>query len=481
QAEYLIPELEPILQITKGVITYQEQVIRIAVDIAGYSMGEADALRKAMGKKKMDVMEAEKPKFVAGAVAKGYKEEKILELWELLVKFANYGFNKAHSAMYATVAFWTAYLKAHYPLEFMAALLEGDLDNFERVVIDLEECEKLGFKLLPPDINKSDFYFTIEGDQDIRFGLAAIKNVGKDIMKTLVNERKSNGEYKNLDDLVYRTVDKKVQQRALENMIMAGAFDIFGDRQALIKILPTVFEKYKKQRKTFETGQMDIFGMDAEAQKGLIQATPLPQDVKTPTHLILQWEKDLLGLYFTSHPLNNLQEFFAEKGVTPIRQLKEKKPGSLIVLGGLITNVKRITTKKGERMAFLSVEDKTGATDVLVFPSKYEEMKDQFTPNKPVLIVGRLSERDGAYAVVFEKSMYIDQEKFATEFSGIIYKINQKNKQKDIDALKTFIKENPGDTPVKIIIKNKEGVKTVNLKQGIEYNEQAKEFLKKFA
>ncbi len=481
EVKYLVPELEPILKITNGVITYQEQVIRIAVDIAGYTMGQADALRKAMGKKKMDVMEEEKPKFIQGAINKGFPEDKVLELWELLVKFANYGFNKAHSAMYATVAYWTAYLKGHYPLEFMAALLEGDLDNFNRVVIDLEECNRLGFKLLPPDINKSGYYFTIEGEDSIRFGLAAIKNVGKDIMKAIVQERETNGAYKSIDDLIARNMKNKIQPKVVEYLAMAGILDSFGDRNAIISIVNKIFEKQKKELRTQEIGQMGIFSLSTDSSENINNdITEIPKDIQTPTYQILQWEKELLGLYFSSHPLDNLQEFFATKNVTPVKHLPSKRPGSLVIVGGLITNVKRITTKKNERMAFLGIEDKTGTIDVLVFPSKYEEVKDSFIPNKPLLVAGRLSERDGAYAVVFEKSMYIDEEKHSSKFDGVILRISKGQNKKEIEQLKEYISTHPGDKQVKLIIEEGKENKIMDIKQRIEITEEFNELAMKF-
>ena len=210
--DYIVDELEPILSITNGVITYQEQVMKIAEIVAGYSLGAADILRRAMGKKKLDVMNAEKPTFIEGGLKNGFKKEDVEKLWERLVQFANYGFNKAHSASYATIAYWTAFLKANYPLEYMAALLEGDLEKFDRVILDLNECERLGIDVLPPDINKSDFYFTVEDEKSIRFGLAGIKNIGNDIVKYISKEKKENGQYKHLDDFVHRVfeeVDRK--------------------------------------------------------------------------------------------------------------------------------------------------------------------------------------------------------------------------------------------------------------------------------
>lgn len=481
EAHYLFPDLEPILSITNGVVTYQEQVIRIAVDIGGYTMGAADILRKAMGKKKMDVMEKEQPVFIKGGIANGYNEKNLKALWELLVKFANYGFNKAHSAMYATVAYWTAYLKAHYPLEFMASLLEGDMGNFERTTLDLEECTRLGFTVLPPSINKSTNYFSIEGEGTIRFGMGAIKNVGKDIIKYIVEEREEDGDFKHLDDFVYRMLAGKLQPRAVEYLIMAGALDEFGDRNALIQILPNVFDKYKKQRTREDLGQMDIFSMSNGDSKVETEKTEIVVEEPTPVHQILEWEKELLGLYFSSHPLDDLQEFFEAKKVIPIKGLQEKKNRQLVILGVLITNIKRITTKKGDRMAFLSVEDKSGTIDVIIFPRTYEEIKDTFEANKPILIAGRVNVRDEEKSIILEKAMHVDPSKFSSNFKGIIYKISPAHTDKQIMKLKKFIKDNPGGTTVKVIMNSGMELKSMILEQGIEMNKDALELQQKFS
>jgi DNA polymerase-3 subunit alpha len=479
KAEYLLPELEPILSPTNGVISYQEQVIRIAVDIAGYSLGQADAFRKAMGKKLIDVMEKEKAPFMEGALKKGFDKRKIEELWALLFKFANYGFNKAHSAMYAVVAYWTAYLKAHYPLEYMAALLEGDLERFDRVVLDLEECERLGFNVLPPAINNSGYFFRAEGDNSIRFGLGAIKNVGGDIIKEILLERDSNGKFASLDDFISRTLNKGVQPRVVEYLIKSGAMDEFGDRQAQLQVMEGLFDLHKKQNEIKSLGQIDLFGASGEPKgKG---TSLVPEDVITPSSKLLEWEKELLGIYFSSHPLDSLQTFFEEKDVTAIRDIKEKRNREIVVLGVLISNVKRITTKKGERMAFLTVEDKSGSTDVIVFPRSYEEMKDSFEANKPVLIAGRTNFRDGQTSIVFEKAKYIDEEKFADEFSGVVFKIGKNHKPEEISELRSFIRKTPGNTPVKILMHTEEGLKSVVLNYKIALNTEAKNLMRKFS
>jgi DNA polymerase-3 subunit alpha len=485
EPDYIFDDLEPVLKVTNGVITYQEQVMKIAQIIAGYSLGAADLLRRAMGKKVMAIMEAEKPKFMKGAEERGYPKKDVDRLWDKLLQFANYGFNKAHSASYATIAYWTAYLKGHYPLEFMAALLEGDLDNFDRVIIDLNECERLGIDVLPPTINQSEFYFTIENDKDIRFGLAAIKNVGSDIVKEVVKEREKNGPYKSLDDFIYRLIDTKLSKKAVEYLIMAGTMDEFGDRNALIKVLESVYEKAKKENKAFSAGQMDIFAVangngNGNPKENLIQATPLPDAEKTPVNQILEWEKELLGIYFSSHPLDNLQEFFQEKGVISIKQALERKNNELVVLGVLVSKIRRITTRKGDMMAFLSVEDKSGNTDVVVFPRTYKEMKEILEEGKPILIAGKINVRNDEKSIILEKAKYVDESKHGSNFEGVIFRIRPSHSADEVTELKQFINDSEGDMPVKIIINNGDNTKTKVLDKTIAMNSETKRWLRKF-
>ena len=481
--DYIFDELEPVLSITRGVITYQEQVMKIAQVIAGYSLGKADVLRRAMGKKKVEVMEAEKPKFVEGAKENGFDEEKVNKIWDKLIQFANYGFNKAHSASYATVAYWTAYLKAHYPIEFMAALLEGDLDNFDRVIIDLAECERLGIEVLPPSINESGYYFDAEGDHAIRFGLGGIKNVGDDIVKNIVKERCEHGQFKHLDDFVHRMFSS-VAKRAMEYLIMAGTMDIFGDRNALLQILPGIYEKEKARSKTQVLGQIDIFSLTSngeEKKEETVAMTPLPNIEKTPIAQTLAWEKELLGLYFSSHPLDSFQEFFESKNVIPLRQaLDEKKNNDLVILGVMVDKVRKITTKKGEIMAFLTIEDKTATSDAIVFPRTYQELKDSLTENKPILIAGRINVKDGEKSIVIEKAKYIDEEKCKSSFDGITFRIRPIHSEAEIAELKSFISQSDGDVPVRIIIDDGEKKKTAVLAKKISMNEETKKWLRKF-
>lgn len=484
EPHYILEDLKPILSVTNGVITYQEQVMKIATDLAGYTLSDADNLRRAMGKKKMEIMEAEKPKFISGGEERGYPKESMEEIWELLLKFANYGFNKSHAAAYAMVSYYTAYLKYHYPLEYMAALLEADLENFNRISLDIQECTRLGIEVVQPNINKSGVYFTVEEGtlKKIRFGLGAIKNVGHDIVVQIVKEREKNGEYRSLDDFILRNIKGKLQVRVVEYLIMAGAMDTWGDRRALLTILPGIFERFKKQKLSEEHGQIDFFNTPGGLEENAdLITTKVPDEVKCPMREVLQWEKELLGLYFSSHPLDDLQEFFAQKNVVSIQSIQNLRAGKLIVLGVLFTKVRRIATKKGDMMAFLTVEDKSGAIDAVVFPKLYDEMKEMFEANTPILMAARVSEREGAKSVIIEKAKHVDQDKFASNFKGVIFKITKKHTKKQIELLKTYLKDNPGDLPVKILVQEKDQLKTIDIKNKIALTPEGRELQQAFS
>ena len=480
--DYIFPELEPVLSITYGVITYQEQVMKIAQVIAGYSLGAADLLRRAMGKKKMEIMDKEKPKFMEGAKKNGFDEKETERLWSKLIQFANYGFNKAHSASYATIAYWTAYLKAHYPLEFMAALLEGDLDNFDRVIKDLNECERLGIDVLPPTINKSKFYFSIEDDSSIRFGLGGIKNVGSDIVKSIVDERKKNGLFKNLDNFIKRMFTRGIQKRVIEYLIMSGTMDEFGERNALLSLAPILFEKEKKNSASKNIGQIDIFSLGGNDLKmdDDNYSTPLPEVDKAMKYQVLQWEKDLLGLYFSSHPLDNLQTFLDSRKVVLIKDALEKKNNSVVLIGVMVNKIRRITTRKGEVMAFLSVEDKSGLADIIVFPKSYQEVRNSLVEGKPMLIAVRISVKAEEKSLIMEKGQYIDEEKYGDDFEGITFRIRDKHTEEEIKELKAYISRANGDLPVRIIVNSGQESKSVVLEKRISMNGDTKKWLRKF-
>jgi len=453
--------------------------MKIAQVVAGYSLGRADNLRRAMGKKKLEVMEAEKPAFIEGAVKNGFDKKLVEKLWDKLVLFANYGFNKAHSASYATTAYRTAYLKTHYPLQYMAALLEGDLEKFDRVIIDLKECERLGIQVLPPDINLSGFYFQTENDNAIRFGLGGIKNLGHDIVKNIVSERETNGKFQHLDDFVHRTFDK-VNKKAVEYLIMSGAMDSFGNRFNLLQTLPLVYEKEKNSEKVKNIGQFDFFSLDQSKTEN-ISMTPLVESKDADRNLMLQWERELLGMYFSSYPLDSLKEFFESKGVISISEaLENKKSGEDVILGVMVTKLRKITTKKGEIMAFLTIEDKTGSTDAIIFPRVYTELKESLKENIPMLILGRINERGGEKSIVVQKAKYVDERKHSSKFDGVTFKITIGHTEDEVSALKQFIQKSIGDTAVKIVVDDGITSNAVILNKTILVDEECQKWLRVF-
>lgn len=466
--DYIVPELKPILEVTNGVITYQEQIMKILSVIADYELGEASVVMKAMSKKIMEKVQKEKPRFYNGGEKNGFSKEVLDTIWERLLKFANYGFNKAHSSSYSHVTYWTAYLKAHYPEEFMASLLESDLDNFDRLVIDLAECKRLGINVLAPDINKSSFRFIKEGHNQIRFGLAAIKNVGEDVCADIVQMRDEKGQFRNLDDFIYRVIPLKATKRTIEYFIQAGAMDQWGDREALLKIFPDLYDRYKKQREVERQGQIGLFSNGGKPKEQIDTASPVPTIDNPRPFRKLQWEKELLGLYISSHPLDQFEEVFADKGVTPISQIDEDFVNKIVIVGGNITNIRRITTRKGDNMAFITLEDKTGELDIVSFPKNYELIRDELKEEVPVLIAGKVNDRDEKLSLIARKVRALDPEKHANKFDGIIFRIRPQHTEKQIQNLRQAIRKHKGKTKVKIITYNENSIKSIPLKQRIK-------------
>lgn len=480
--DYIFEELKPVLEVTNGVITYQEQVMKIAEVVGGYTLGNADLLRRAMGKKKMDIMKKEKPKFLEGAKKRGFDIKESERLWNKLVQFANYGFNKAHSASYATIAYWTAYLKTHYPLEYMAALLEGDLDNFDRVIVDLNECERLGINVLPPTINSSKTHFSIEGDSSIRFGLGGIKNIGMEIVQNIVEERKENGNYRNLDDFIQRLLKKGIQKRAIEYLIMSGTMDEFGERNSLLATAQVIFDRERKSNLSLEVGQMDIFTLpDSPLSNELdTRQTELLEVERAPKYEVLLWEKELLGIYFSSHPLDNLQTYLESKRAISIKDALEKKENTFANIGVMVSKIRRITTKRGQVMAFLTVEDKSSSCDVIVFPKTYVDMRDELIEGRPMLIHARVSNKRDEKSLIFQRGEYIEEAKYGDNFDGVTFRIREEHSEEEITQLKEYISNSEGEVPVRVVVSNGKGNKSVLLEKKIKMDSETKKWLRKF-
>jgi DNA polymerase-3 subunit alpha len=384
RVEYELPDLKAVLQETYGVIVYQEQVMQIANIIAGYSLGEADLLRRAMGKKKAEEMAAQREKFVSGSRAKGFKDEKkITRIFDLMEQFAGYGFNKSHSAAYAVLAYRTAYLKARHPQYFMAALLTSERGNTDKVVKYINECRDMGIAILPPDINTSDVNFT-PGTNGIRFGLAAIKNVGETAITSMV----ANKPFKSLFDFAERVDLRTVNKRVVESLIKAGALDSLGtDRAVQYANTDRAMDWGQRKQREKEVGQGGLFGMlmgGSEQEYTLDPADPWPEGLK------LKHEKETLGFYITGHPLRKFANEVKTYGNATTRELSEKPSGSDIAIGGLVSALRIMRTKKGDLMGVVMLEDWEGIVEVLVFPDTYAKAQKLLEADAPIFVKGKL-------------------------------------------------------------------------------------------
>ncbi|MCX6718563.1 MAG: DNA polymerase III subunit alpha [Candidatus Staskawiczbacteria bacterium] len=393
---YIHPKLEPILKETQGICIYQEQLMKIAQEVCGFTLGEADVLRKAVGKKIKDLLDAQETKFVNGAIENGASKKVAQELWQWILPFASYGFNKSHSAAYATIAYQTAYLKAHYPVEFMASVLTSERTDVERIAFLIDECKKMEVEVLPPNINESLKNFAVvEGKKQIRFGFLAVKNVGVNIAEGIVEERKANGRFSSIGDFIHRVKSKDLNKKSMEALIKAGAFDEFAERNQLLQNLERMLEIARENNKKQNTNQIGLF-TNTKISNNDIKLDPA---VSATTFEILSWEKELLGLYVSSHPLNGFKKLFAQRTVA-ISTIDASFVDKKIIIGGLISNVKKIITKKGQPMLFIKVEDLTGKTEVVIFPNLLERNPVALQENKIVFVAGRVDDRNGEIKIV---------------------------------------------------------------------------------
>ena len=392
---YLHPGLENSLKNTYGIMIYQEQFMQISKEWCGFTGGQADTLRKAVGKKKIDLMKKVKPEFIKGAVEIGGATEEIAEtFWAQLLEFANYCFNKSHAACYALIAYWTAYLKAHYPDAFMAALMTADMRWTDRLAIEIAECKRMGLKVLGPDINESYGDFGIVGgEKTIRFGLSGIKNMGKSLVEEIViPERDKNGPFKSICDFAKRVDSTKFNKKSWEAAIKTGAFDRFGSRSDLLFNLEAVQAYGAKCQKDVGSGQTDLFGMMGEA--GMVPEVEIKTSpTQFPEKEQLLWERDLMGLYLSAHPLDKYDTYFEEQ-THPYSLITAENNNKVVTIGGIITNVRTILTKKGDKMAFVKMENKTDETEFIVFPNTFAEHGAKLEVDNVVRVQGKVNATD---------------------------------------------------------------------------------------
>lgn len=400
--EYLDPSLEPILRETYGVILYQEQVMRIASEIGGFSLGEADLVRRAMGKKKPEVLAAMRERFINGALAKGLSQEKAAAIFDLMEYFSGYGFNKSHSAAYALVSYQTAYFKANYPQEYMAALLTSVMGNSDKVGLYIEECRRMGLPIYPPDVNLSMASFTPEGE-GIRFGLLSIKNVGIGAIEKIINGRKS-GKYHSLFDFCARVSSQLVNKRVAESLIKAGALDCFGlGRRQMLTALDEILEKtVKRNYAANQLSLLDVFddgGMEPELKMAQVEEFSQSE--------LLQMEKEYLGIFISGHPLDQWRQKFLQNGLMPLAELEEEPDGKEVLIGGVVSGWRVIPTKNGSQMAGSRIEDWTGSIEVIIFPKLYAEVKDDYAPDRVAVIKGRLERQEEGIKVIASQMRWL--------------------------------------------------------------------------
>lgn len=412
---YLHPKFENALKETYGILVYQEQFMKISKDFAGFTGGQADTLRKAVGKKNIDLMRKVKIDFVEGAVKHSGASPKLAEtFWLQLEEFANYCFNKSHAACYGLISYWTAYIKAHYPEAFMAALMTSDQGDIDRLAIEINECKHMGIKVLPPDVNEGFVEFAVVPDKkEIRFGMAAVKGVGVAAVEEILRSRK-DGKFINVEDFAKRVATGRFNKKAWDSLIKSGGFDTMGDRSDLLFNLETIQAFASKLQKEALSGQTDLFG----GMSGMASIQPTislqMSPVKHTDRERLAWERELMGLYISAHPLDNYQKFFEEQTVS-LSQITPEVDGKKTTIGGLILAVRTIITKSGTKMAFVKLEDKTAESEIIVFPNLYELIGAKLVQDAVIRATGKISARDRDGNLGTEAKMIADEIQFLSD------------------------------------------------------------------
>ncbi|MBO6166193.1 MAG: DNA polymerase III subunit alpha [Eubacterium sp.] len=486
---YDTPELEPILAPTYGCIVYQEQVMQIVMVLAGYSLGRSDLVRRAMSKKKADVMAKERQYFVygdeasgvPGCIKKGIDEKIANKIFDEMTDFASYAFNKSHAAAYAVVAFETAYLRCHYPLDFMAALLTSVRDNSQKLSKYIDAVRKMGIKVLPPDINKGEGAFSVDGDA-IRYGMSAIKSIGDSVVDMILTEREEHGPYRDLKDFITRMSSKEANKRTIESFIFSGAFDSFGaNRRQMIEVYPKIIDEVASEKKKATSGQISLMDFMGEEEKKAFDVA-YPDVPEYDKDTFLRMEKDALGLYVSGHPLDSVKDVLSrETTATTLdfvideeTEKTEAVDGRNYRIGGLIDEVNLKVTRKGDNMAFLRIEDLFGTMEVVVFPNVFLRCRDKLETNKAVIIEGNASVSERDSKLIASDIMTMDE---------VISRSEDKNKElwicfKNMDSylenannLKQIALQHPGFTPVYVQLKEEMKMKklanTVNVRTGI--------------
>ena len=495
RVQYDCPEMEPILKNTYGVIVYQEQVMQIVRDLAGFTMGRSDLLRRAMSKKKLSVMEKERQNFVYGnqkegiygCLSKGISEEVANRIYDKMIDFANYAFNKSHAVSYALLSYQTAFLKCYYAPEFYAATMSSFMDNSVKTAEYIEVAREEGIPILAPDINEAEVGFSVKG-KEIRYGLSAVKGVGRSAAEVILDERKK-GQFKDFEDFVLRMSQRRLNRRAMESFIYAGALDsLEGNRREKIVMLSEVLEKAQKGKQNTIPGQMslmDLFGEDAvEKTEFALRFPDLPEFPKAE---LLRNEKDALGVYLSGHPLDGDKNLLKALCTRKMRDFSEEaqeiqkeegvKDDELCVVGGILTGINKRITKKNDMMAFLTLEDNSGAVEVVAFPKVFESAKEFLEEDRKLFVKGRIQKKDEGEAKLIAERI-IAFENLPKEIW--IQFANKKAYEEKEEELRHILKERPGDTEVILFLKEEKAVKHLPREFSIRMDERTKEDLELF-
>jgi DNA polymerase-3 subunit alpha len=518
---YPHPSMENALKTTYGVLVYQEQVMQISKEVCGFSGGEADTLRKAIGKKKADLMAKMKDKMISGGEkVSGISRPEMEKFWKQLEDFAAYCFNKSHAACYGLIAYQTAYLKAHYPAAYMAALMTSDRDDTDRLAIEITECKHMGIDVLPPDVNESFAEFAVvPGTNQIRFGMNAIKNVGTNAVEEILRARHTDGEFASLGDFFNRVNVRLANRKTLESLIKAGAFDRYGERSDLLHNLDVMLAYANRVQKEALSGQTDLFGAlveEAENHKPQLNLEKATTVYNQREQLL--WERELLGLYLSQDPLGMYETFLSEQTV-PLSELKPAHDGKQVTVGGSILDTREITTKNGQKMAFVKLEDQHGEIELILFPNSYQQTLGLWERDKVVLVHGKISAKDREGNIGEELKVMVDDAREITAEQATNYQPTGKTRQapgakktaaataaplkaavqtpraeqrvyirmpdsNDQDVLlklKQTIDQHPGDTPVVLVLGPNDNKQIIKLPAGIASTEAVLEMLSALA
>jgi DNA polymerase-3 subunit alpha len=397
RVKYLDPRMEKILKPTFGIIIYQDDVMMMAVELAGYSWGGADAFRKAMGKKIPELMAKEKIKFHDGCIERGMKEDAVQELWQQIETFAAYGFNKAHAASYGNLAYKTAYMKANFPVDYVAALLTADAGDVEKIGEIVAEAKRMKIAILPPSVGDSRGTFTVSDDTTIRFGLYSIKNFGSGVADSIIKARDAGEPFVDLGDFLARIPDKNLNKKSLEALIQCGALDALGERGAMLASIEYLLT-YHREHLNAPVDQGSLFG--GGPVRGVLKLPPAPP---APMDQKLVWEKELLGLYVSGHPLDKHRPVLERQKMNIKTAKEEFARGVDTVIGGFLESQRVILTKKGEKMLFAVLSDFSGAVECVVFPKTYKDHETLFVTGTCIAIKGKFSERNGEVSFMVDK------------------------------------------------------------------------------